>query len=386
MKFRKFQYAYFSLLILALVLSLLPIAATAKPPDSAVKFVILKIKPKDRPVGTPVTVTVEAQTKNNKVDESYQNDVALNASGSATGAGLVDIVNGVGSLQINDLVVETVIFSLSDTQSTGLDVSSTEEVNFVETSIAGAAAQQRIIVFSGQAYPDSKVKVMFKSSIESLYTEVPAAEYTISDYGAFRVVYVGLIDIAPMGGDYFFGLQTEDKNGRKTGVKSFNVGASNNQLTFENVLMAPTAGFLRGTVRKGDSLIIMGYAEPSSSIEIEVDDKIIEKKAQAGEDGFYKASVDTSELSFGEHSIRARQKQTSGKASDFSLKKNFTVSELFFPKTDLNNDGKINISDLSIFLSSWKSGSKDEKAQIDFNGDGKVDISDFSAFLRTIKK
>jgi hypothetical protein len=129
----KFQYIRFSLLILALILFSLPIAAIADKPENAVKFVILKIKPKDNVVGTPITVTVEAQKSNNKVDDSYQNDVTLITSGSATGGGLVDIVNGTGSLQINDFVVETVTLSLSDTEATGLDVSSTGEINFIDS-------------------------------------------------------------------------------------------------------------------------------------------------------------------------------------------------------------------------------------------------------------
>lgn len=122
------QHIFFSLLVLALVLFLLPIFAVAKPPDGAVKFVILK--PSDSTVGTPVTITIESQKSNNQVDESYQNDVTLVASGSATGGGLVDIVNGVGTIVINDLVAETVTLSLVDSQSTGLDVSSTQMVAF----------------------------------------------------------------------------------------------------------------------------------------------------------------------------------------------------------------------------------------------------------------
>lgn len=124
----KRQHIYFSLLILASVLFLLPIVIIAKSPDGAVKFVILK--PTNSTVGTPVTITIEAQKTDSQIDESCQNDVTLVANGSATGGGLVDIVNGVGTREINDLVAETVTLSLSDTESTGLDVDSTREVTF----------------------------------------------------------------------------------------------------------------------------------------------------------------------------------------------------------------------------------------------------------------
>jgi hypothetical protein len=110
------------------ILFFFPLVAYAAPPLAAVKFVILQ--PADSTVGTAVAVTIEAQKKNNKVDVDYQSDVTLVTSGSATGGGLVDITNGVGTISINDFVAETVTLSLSDTQSTGLDVSSTQDVVF----------------------------------------------------------------------------------------------------------------------------------------------------------------------------------------------------------------------------------------------------------------
>ncbi|OGY45594.1 MAG: hypothetical protein A2744_04155 [Candidatus Buchananbacteria bacterium RIFCSPHIGHO2_01_FULL_44_11] len=99
----------------------------AKPSD-AVKFFI--VDPSDSVVGVPVVIQIEARKQNNQVDTTYQNDITLVASGSATGEGLVDVVNGIGTKEINDTVPETVVFSLSDTELTGLDVTSTQNVVF----------------------------------------------------------------------------------------------------------------------------------------------------------------------------------------------------------------------------------------------------------------
>ncbi|MHC4278155.1 MAG: hypothetical protein ACYSTI_12660, partial [Planctomycetota bacterium] len=57
-------------------------------------------------------------------------DVTLNADGSATGGGVVTIVNGVGTIAISDTVPETVNLTLTDSETTGLDVSSTQDVIF----------------------------------------------------------------------------------------------------------------------------------------------------------------------------------------------------------------------------------------------------------------
>ncbi|KKK90170.1 hypothetical protein LCGC14_2725770, partial [marine sediment metagenome] len=103
-------------------------SVTANFSEIATKFVI--INPADSTAGTATTVTVQAQCTDSSVDTLYNDDVTLVADGSATGEGLVDISSGVGSLAINDDVAETVNLSLSDTQSTTLDVSSTQNVVF----------------------------------------------------------------------------------------------------------------------------------------------------------------------------------------------------------------------------------------------------------------
>lgn len=103
--------------------------------STAIKFVILN--PNDSEPETPVTVTVQAQNCLDAVLTSYQNDVTLIASGSVTGGGLIDIVNGVGTAIINDMETESVTLSLSDTESTGMDVSSTQMVVFEPIVVTG---------------------------------------------------------------------------------------------------------------------------------------------------------------------------------------------------------------------------------------------------------
>ncbi|MCK4627124.1 MAG: Ig-like domain-containing protein, partial [Phycisphaerae bacterium] len=75
-------------------------------------------------------VTVEVHDQYGNLVSTYQDDVELNASGSATGDGIVNIVDGTGSLDISDQVAETVTLTLNDTQETGLDASSTQDVVF----------------------------------------------------------------------------------------------------------------------------------------------------------------------------------------------------------------------------------------------------------------
>jgi hypothetical protein len=202
----------------------------------------------------------------------------------------------------------------------------------------------------------------------------------VSEDGRFDASYNGLL-----AGDYFFALRVEDKDGRKTGIRPFPIASFKDELIAENLLMPPTIGFFRATVRKGDPLTVMGYSAPESIIEAEVDGWPLQDTTKSNADGFYKILVPTSDLSFGEHRIQLRQQDKNGEKSDFSLKKIFTVSRLVSPETDLNNDDRININDWSIFLFLFNSEDKEQKIKVDFNEDNKVDLSDFAIFIKTVK-
>ena len=245
----------------------------------------------------------------------------------------------------------------------------------------GSAVAPTKVNFSGQAYPGSKVQVYFKSNADSLYRAAPQGVYTVSADGTFDVTYIGLY-----GGDYIFGLQAEDKEGLKSGIVQATVNLlSADKLIVNNIFLPPTLGFFRTAVRAGDFVTAAGEAAAGSTVELEIDGKIQPQTVKAGADGSYKILVGTAPLALGTHSARVHQK-SEGRISDFSSSKTFTVSKVFFPVTDLNNDGKINITDWSIFLSLWTSKDEVARKRIDFNGDGKVDLADFSIFMQSLRQ
>lgn len=88
-------------------------------------------------VDSSVSITIQAQKPDGNIDTNYQDDVTLVTSGSATGGGLVDIINGSGTKNISNTIAETTNLSLSDTEATGLDISSTHQIAFS----AGALSQ-----------------------------------------------------------------------------------------------------------------------------------------------------------------------------------------------------------------------------------------------------
>jgi len=108
--------------------------------DVVTQFVILN--PTDGTVDAAITVTVQAQDQFGNLVATENRDVTLVTSGSATGGGVVNIVNGVGSRDISDQQPETVTLTLLDSQNTGLDVTSTQAVTF---SLGAASAANSTI-------------------------------------------------------------------------------------------------------------------------------------------------------------------------------------------------------------------------------------------------
>jgi hypothetical protein len=128
------------------------------------------LDPTDGTVDNPITVTVQAQDQFSNVVTSYGQNVTLNADGSSTGEGVVTIVSGEGTKDISDTVAETVNLTLTDSETTGLDVSSTQDVIF------GVGAATKLLVVQ---QPSSTAVV------DIAFTTQPTVEVT-DQYGNRR--------------------------------------------------------------------------------------------------------------------------------------------------------------------------------------------------------
>jgi hypothetical protein len=355
-------------------------------PIVATRFVILN--PGNSTIGVPLDVTIQAQDDSGNIDTTYQNDVTLNLSGSATGEGLVDIINGVATIEINDTVAETVTLTLSDSEGTGLEIGSSRQAIFSISPIfnfgGGGVATFLPLVgkvsFSGKAYPQAKLSVI---AIKENEDQIIKKDIISSADGSFAIELSGL-SIGPRA----YALLVQDKDNRVTQTKVFNLNliSAKSALEVKNIIISPTIGFPRSTITKGDFLAIVGYAVPGSKLEIVIDGKPISAQVLAGNDGEYKYLYNTSGLNFGSHTISARQTINNGLQSEFSPQKVFFVTNLTVPKTDFNNDGELNIGDWSIFLARWSSSDVTTRMLDDLNSDGKLDATDLSIFIRTLRK
>ena len=105
----------------------------------AVKFIFANVT-STAIVGNTATFNVEAVDSFNVIDASYNQSVTVtktgSGSGAPTGGGVVTIINGIGTSTVSDTLAETVNLALQDTQSTGLNVSSTASIAFLAGPIA----------------------------------------------------------------------------------------------------------------------------------------------------------------------------------------------------------------------------------------------------------
>jgi len=234
--------------------------------------------------------------------------------------------------------------------------------------------------FAGQAYPGSTIEVLKKDNINTQYANIPLKIYSISPEGVFEITLAALLQ-----GQYFFALTAKDKDGRTTGILPFSVDfISSERLVAEDIFLPPTVGLAKTVISTGGDLTLVGYSAPNSEIEIVIDSA---NKAVTTSDknGSYNFATSTAGFKLGDHNIKARQKNQSGRYSDFSLTRVFRISQLISPKADLNGDDKVGIADWSIFLFRWASKDAKLKNTVDLDGNGVVNIADLSIFLKLLK-
>ena len=159
------------------------------------------------------------------------------------------------------------------------------------------------------------------------------------------------------------------------------------------VFLPPTLEVDYQTVRKGQSLNIVGYAFPASlvSLFISRDIKFISDvyvaEVVAASDGRYAYRYATRDLDVGTYYIKSRA-ESNGETTPLSELAVFVVSLTQSEKKpgkcrlgDLNDDERVNIVDFSIAMYWYKKPLRLpflEREASCLNQDGKVDMRDFS--------
>lgn len=233
-----------------------------------------------------------------------------------------------------------------------------------------------VVVFKGLAYPGSIVTLL-KNGV--ILNELPA-----SGDGTFEI---HVRDLNP--GTYSFGVRAEDKDHLKSTLDLYTVYLSAGITTVVGgIFLPPTVTTDKIEVKKGDPIVLLGYSSPNADLTLSIHSpKEIVKKTIATVSGSWIFKVDSDELDMGTHEGKVRA-STDTDLSLYSDPISFIVgtvnrtrpSGTSVPKTklksDLNNDGRVNLIDFSILAYWYKRTGFPLK--VDLNGDNKINLTDFS--------
>ena len=233
------------------------------------------------------------------------------------------------------------------------------------------------VIFSGRAYPLSKVTVLKDGQI---------AVSTIA--GLDATFNTSLANLSS--GNYTFNVFSEDSQGRRSNSFTFPVTiTSGTTATISGIFLSPTIDVDKTEVKRGDTITIFGQSAPASDINITVNSSNeLFEQTKADKNGVYLYDLDTAPLEMGQHSTQSKS-SLAGLTTSYSLAVNFQVGTKTVSKNpikcpikgDLNNDCKVNLIDFSIAAYWYKRPLSDafktiEKTEL--SSDGKITLVDFS--------
>lgn len=246
---------------------------------------------------------------------------------------------------------------------------------FEGTDKAYQSGDARVII-NGYAFPQSNVIILVDG--------VQADRVTANSSGSFSST---LDSIAR--GVYTFGVYAVDKNDVKSSTFSttFSVTGARGS-TLSNVNVMPSIKVTPDPVNPDSTMTLSGYAIPNATITIENQKdksaatlKTLTTTSSAS--GAWSIEVSTAGFSAGTYKVRAKAVQTDGVSTNFSGYTFYGVGQkAATPRSsDLNRDGKVNLTDFSILLYWWNTDGGKSDPPADINNDGKVSLTDFSIMI-----
>lgn len=227
------------------------------------------------------------------------------------------------------------------------------------------------VILQGKASPAAYLTVLKDGQV--------IANTQANSQADFKIEVANLV-----AGIYTFGIWGEDNSGTRSITFSFTVNvASGTTTTVSNIFLPSTIALSKDSVKRGETIGILGQTVPQAQVEIHVSSTNIIEKVIASNLGSWFYNLDTSRLEEGVHSARAKVSTADGLLSTFSQTMLFGVgvpisTEAATQTSDLNNDQKINLIDFSIILYNWGTP---KNSAADLNNDKKVDLIDFSIML-----
>ncbi|MDD5528365.1 MAG: dockerin type I domain-containing protein [Patescibacteria group bacterium] len=230
------------------------------------------------------------------------------------------------------------------------------------------------VALSGFAYPGSSISVLQDSELLQTIIAKPDAGFLAEIFNLKKGIYT-------------FTLIAKDTEGTKSIAfpTTFWIEA-NTQTNVTNILIPPTIKLANTTVELGQNIIVSGQSAPQARVIAQLNDpsgkKILSaNKESVGPDGRWSSIFSTTGLSKGIYELTALTSYPKIGSSTLSAKVQCGVGQKLdqgpCSRSDINQDGKINLVDFSIMMYYWGTNN----ATADINQDGKINLVDFSILM-----
>ncbi len=253
----------------------------------------------------------------------------------------------------------------------GCDSNCKVEITSPPIVAGGKQIEYSSIYFQGFTSPDAFI---------TLTRDRVVVATTIADVqGSFSFLLEGIPQ-----GVYSFSLSVEDRFSRSNLPINFSVTTATSTTKIEGILLPPTISISRQKFFQNGDIFVSGETKPQAEVSLVFFPSNKFFTVLADNKGFWQLEIPADKFEIGEYSLKAKSKDQQGIESAFSQTLGLVISPA--PTTsgcrgpDLNNDGRINIFDLSILLTYWLK-QPTERICEDINFDHRVDIIDFSIML-----
>ncbi len=152
------------------------------------------------------------------------------------------------------------------------------------------------------------------------------------------------------------------------------------------IRIPPTIRASTVTVNPGDVITLRGQTIPNATVEVSIDNGAKTLTTTADVSGNWSVDFNTSQITAATHTAKARFIEGSGALRSESTYG--TALSLFIgvegkptSNSDLNRDGKVNLTDFSILIFWWGTPGGNSNPPADINGNARVGLEDFSILL-----
>lgn len=225
------------------------------------------------------------------------------------------------------------------------------------------------VVLRGKAIPNATLNILLDGQVLDTVRTDSNADFIYSTN-----------QVTP--GTATFGFWATDSRAVKTITTSIVFEVVQSAVTtVANILLPPSISLSDEQLAPGELLTVSGESVPNAEVMAESrGNGVNEFTAGVLPSGAWSLQIDTNSLGEGFHTVKPLVEINNTERSGYGKALSFYIGDqplgnLSAP--DVNDDGRINLVDFSIFLLSWNTSD----AKFDFNSDSAVNLADFSILL-----